>query len=78
MLSFLSSRPIWDSPTPSPTGECAPPPPLVPRKEHTGFRERGWEGPNSDEETDCGTLGIYGLSGVQFEGAVSYVRVYNS
>jgi hypothetical protein len=25
--SFFSSRRNWDSPTPSPTGDCAPPPP---------------------------------------------------
>jgi hypothetical protein len=30
---------------------------------------------SSDEETDFGTLGIYGPSGVQYEGGVSYVRV---
>jgi len=26
VLSFFSSRPNWDSPTPSPAGERAPPP----------------------------------------------------
>ncbi len=26
VLNFLSSRPHWDSPTPSPAGECVPPP----------------------------------------------------
>ncbi len=29
VLDFFSSRPNWDSPTPSPAGECVPPP-LVP------------------------------------------------
>ncbi len=32
MLSFFFSRRNWDSPNPSPAGECAPPPPPpVPR-----------------------------------------------
>ncbi len=26
VLGFFSSRPDWDSPIPSPAGECAPPP----------------------------------------------------
>jgi hypothetical protein len=30
MLCFFSSRRYWNSPNPSPAGECAPPPPLVP------------------------------------------------
>ncbi len=30
VLSFFSNRRNWDSPNPSPAGECAPPPPLVP------------------------------------------------
>jgi hypothetical protein len=29
VLSFFSSRQNWDSPNPSPAGECAPPPPQV-------------------------------------------------
>jgi hypothetical protein len=38
VLSFLSSRPNWDSPTPSSAGECVSSPPLVPG-------ERGWAVP---------------------------------
>ncbi len=34
VLSFFSSRPSWDSPTPSPAGECVPLPPLVPGGAH--------------------------------------------
>ncbi len=41
VLSFFSSRRNWDSPTPSPAGECAPPP----------LGKRRWGGPNSDEGT---------------------------
>ncbi len=50
VLSFFSSRRNWDSPNPSPAGECAPLP-LVPGGGHTLWRERGWESPNSDEGT---------------------------
>ncbi len=46
--SFFFSRRNWDSPNPSPAGECAPP--LVPGG-GTRLRERGWESPNSDEGT---------------------------
>jgi hypothetical protein len=36
VLNFFSSRRNWDSPTPSPAGECAPPlHPLVPGGEHS-------------------------------------------
>ncbi len=50
MLSFFSSRRNWDSPNPSPEGECAPS--LWFRGEgHTRWRERGWGSPNSDEGT---------------------------
>ncbi len=51
VLSFFSSRPNWDSPTPSPGGEC-PPPPLVPGEGDTLTAGEGVGGPNSDEETD--------------------------
>ncbi len=50
VLSFFSSRRNWESPDPSPAGECAPPPPP---------RERGWESSNSDEGTYTLVLFIY-------------------
>ncbi len=45
VVSFFSSRRNWDSPNPSPAGECAPPPPPP------GSGGRSWESPNSDEGT---------------------------
>ncbi len=49
---LFSSRRNWDSHTPSPAGENAPPPPLWFRGDgHTRWRERGWESPNSDDGT---------------------------
>ncbi len=45
---FSSSR-NWDSPSPSPAGECAPPPLWFRGEGHTHWRKRGWESPNSDE-----------------------------
>ncbi len=59
--SFFSSRRNWDSPNPSPVGECAPPPPpLWFRGEgHTRWRERGWESPTSNEGTYTVVLFIY-------------------
>jgi hypothetical protein len=53
VLSFFSSRRNWDSPNPSPAGECAPPPFGSGGRGtwHTRWRERGWESPNSDEGT---------------------------
>jgi hypothetical protein len=53
-LVFFSSRSNWDSPTPSPAGECAPP--LVPRGTHSLAGEVAGEGPNSDEGTDTVVL----------------------
>ncbi len=55
VLGFFSSRPNWDSPTPSPAGECVPPP-LVPAEGHTCLRERGSQFGQGDRH--CGTLGI--------------------
>jgi hypothetical protein len=49
VVSFFSSRRNWDSPNPSPAGECPPPGPRGER--HTRLRERGWESPKSDEGT---------------------------
>jgi hypothetical protein len=42
---FLKSSEL-DSPNPSPAGECAPP--RFWGEEHTRWRERSWEGPNSE------------------------------
>ncbi len=42
VLSFLSSRPNWEYPTPSQAGECVPPPPFGSGGKHTRLRERGW------------------------------------
>ncbi len=47
--SFFSSHRNWDSPNPSPAGECAPL--RFWGEGHTRWRERGWESPNSDEGT---------------------------
>ncbi len=50
VLSFFPSRLNWDSPNPSPAGECAPLPFCL---------ERGCESPNSDEGTYTVVLYIY-------------------
>ncbi len=55
---FLRCR-NWDSPNPSPAGECAPPPSGSGGEGHTRWRERGWESPNSDEGTYTVVLFIY-------------------
>ncbi len=63
VLSFFSNRQNWDSPNPSPAGECALP--LWIRGEgHTRWRERGWESPNSDEGTLTVVFFIYVLCAV--------------
>jgi hypothetical protein len=49
VLTFFSSRPNWDSPSPSPAGECAPPPPLYPGGGYTRLRVRGCGSPNSND-----------------------------
>ncbi len=41
VLSFFSSRRTWDSPNPSPAGECAPPPHRFWGERHTLAGERG-------------------------------------
>jgi hypothetical protein len=58
VLSFFSSRRNWDSPTPSPAGECAPSP-WSGGRGHIRWRVRGWESPNSDEGTYTVVLYIY-------------------
>jgi hypothetical protein len=63
VLSLFSSRRNWDSPTPSPAGECAPPP----------LGERGWGNPNSDEGTYTVVIYIY----MYFGGPVLCQQIYN-
>jgi hypothetical protein len=58
VLKFFSSRRNWDSPNPSPAGECAQPPLVLGGGAHSR-RERGWESPNSDEGTYTVVLFIY-------------------
>jgi hypothetical protein len=60
VLSFFSSRRNWDSPTPSPAGDCAPSP-LIPGggEGHTRLRERGWGSPNSNKGTYTVVLHLY-------------------
>jgi hypothetical protein len=58
VLNLFSSHRHWDSPNPSPPGECAPPP--FDRGEgHTRWREKGWESSNSDEWTYTVVLFLY-------------------
>jgi hypothetical protein len=54
---LLSSRPNWDSPAPSPAGECVPPL-LVRGGGETLAGGRGGV-PNSDEGTDTVVLLVY-------------------
>ncbi len=58
VLNFFSSRRNWDSPNPSPTGECAPL--RFWGEGHTSWRERGWgESQFRRGDIHCGTLSIY-------------------
>jgi hypothetical protein len=63
--SAFSSRPNWDSPTPSPAGECVPPPFGSGRCTHSLGGE-GVGGPNSDEGTDNVLLEV-GIQYMYFE-----------
>ncbi len=65
-LSLFSSRRNWDSPNPSPAGECAPLPPRFWREGRTRWQEMGQtqESPNSDEGTYTVVLFIYTYFGV--------------
>ncbi len=60
VLSFFSSRRIWDSPNPSPAASVQPPPP--PPLGGGAHQERSWESPNSDEGTYTVVLFIYTFS----------------
>ncbi len=62
-IGFFSSRPNWDSPTPSPQASMSLP--LWFSGRTYSLAGEGVGGPNSDEGTDTvgGTLGIYVLSG---------------
>ncbi len=57
---LFSSRRNWDSPNPSPAGECDPPPGFGGRGTLAGARGVGtWEIPNSDDRTYTVVLFIY-------------------
>jgi hypothetical protein len=59
---LFSSRRNWDSPNPSPAGECAPP--LVPEGgAHSLEREGAGESQFQRGDVHCGTLYIYVLCG---------------
>jgi hypothetical protein len=58
VLSFLSSRRNWDTPTTQPQASV-PPPPQFWGEGQTRWQERGWESPNSDEGTYTAVLFIY-------------------
>ncbi len=60
VLSFFFSRRNWNSPNPSPAGECAFPLWFW-GEGHTRWRERGWESPNSHEGTYTVVLYIWTL-----------------
>ncbi len=63
VLRFFSSRRNWDSPNPSPAGECAPP--LVPGGRGTLAGERGvGESQFRRGDIHCGTLYIHVLCGL--------------
>ncbi len=55
VLSFLSSRPNWDSPTPSNAGylECTPPPPPPGSEGHTRLGEGGGVPIPTRGQSDC-------------------------
>jgi hypothetical protein len=72
---LFSSRRNWDSPNPSPSGECARP--LWFRGTGTLAGERGgggWESPNSDEGTYTLVLFIYTVCTLWWEGMDRYSR----
>jgi hypothetical protein len=59
-LSFFSSRRNWDYPIPSPAGNCAPPPPLVPGgRAHSLAAKKAEESQFRRRDIYCGTLYIY-------------------
>jgi hypothetical protein len=75
VLSFFPSRQNWDSPNPSPAGECAlPPPPIPGGGAHSLARERGWESPNSDEGTYTVVLYKYMYFGSMTHPVLLHVR----
>jgi hypothetical protein len=64
VLSFFSSRWNWDSPNPSPAGECDPPPfGSGGRGAHSLAREGVGESQFQRGAIHCGTLYIYVLWG---------------
>ncbi len=61
MVSFFSSRRNWDSPNPSPAGECAPPLWFRGGGTHSLARERVENSQFRRGDIHCGTLHIYVL-----------------
>jgi hypothetical protein len=57
VLGFFSSRPNWDSPTPSPADKCAPPP-LVPGGDPLACGKGVERSQFQRGDRHCGTLGI--------------------
>ena len=64
MLSLFSSRWNWDSPNPSPAGECAPP--FGSRGGAYSLARGGMGGPDSNEGTLCSVYSRYVLCGGQY------------
>jgi hypothetical protein len=59
-VKLFSCRLIWDSPNPSPAGECASPPPLVLGVgAHSLAREGVGESQFRRGDISCGTLHMY-------------------
>jgi hypothetical protein len=61
VLSFSSNRRNWDSPNPSPAGECAPPPPVLGGGEHSLAREGLGESQFRRGDRHCGSLYVFVL-----------------
>jgi hypothetical protein len=72
VLSFISSRRYWDSPNPSPAGECAHPPhPVLGGGAHSLAREGLGESQFRRGDVHCGTLYIYVLCDYDYMNCLS-------
>jgi hypothetical protein len=65
VLGFFSNRPNWDYPTPSPAGECVPPP-FCSGGDTLACGICGGGSQFGRRYIHCGTLGIYVLREVQY------------
>ncbi len=65
VLSFFSSRRNWDSPNPSPAGECDPPPLIPGGGAHSLAREGVGVSQFQRGCIHCGTLYIYVLCAME-------------